>query len=601
MNHRMRGILAVGARPISGGSMTPSSRSPFRFLKVLTPALALVLLLSTDAMAVGSIAQTTCGAVSQRACCLGENSDLPDGGCYGNGVYVQRANQGKCFDSPLSPVQADGYCHPFSAAVAANNNRTPASVTAATSQMVQNAAKALSSDTKAFINALQARVDDISQATMNKLAAALHAANRAGALGSDLKTLMKSLADDLGLVPGQTNSLTLPANVTDSSVGVYAQFAASAIAGYSSSYTILLGLSPQAGHHPMALVHQVGVSLGVQVGAAAQFGILWQPGSVDDAPGWSVGIGGGGSIGGVGGGVGLSWSVAAGMENAPNAWTQAIPGVQIGYEAGASLSVAVQAGYAGSLARWNGPAASAGVIADAPDGSPGNTFYTINAAGNLFRSHQRADGVFDVVNKEIGQGWSGFKHIFAAEGGHLYAISTDGKLRYYHYNGTKFDVVGRVIGTGWGDALHAFAGRFGEIYLVTSDGKLKYFKHDASLTFAAPSEIGVGFNDASFARVFSGGHHTIYVVTTGGALKYYRHNSSGTFVAGGGIIGSSGWGSAAVASTGNGELYTVNAAGDLRVYRHDTNQKFVTGSGTIRGTGWSPWVASPHQLIPSTH
>jgi hypothetical protein len=72
--------------------------------------------------------------------------------------------------------------------------------------------------------------------------------------------------------------------------------------------------------------------------------------------------------------------------------------------------------------------------------------------------------------KVIGWGWSEFIHVFAGGGGTIYAISSDGALRWYkHSFGTGPGIKagaslwaegsGNIIGSGWAAFLECVLGR----------------------------------------------------------------------------------------------------------------------------------------------
>lgn len=237
-------------------------------------------------------------------------------------------------------------------------------------------------------------------------------------------------------------------------------------------------------------------------------------------------------------------------------------------------------------------------VADAPDGSPGNTFYRVAPDGTLQMSHQQANGTFDVINRNIGWGWGGQSKIFAAEGGHVYAIDGQGTLRHYHHDGAgDWDDWGTEFGWGWGGFTKVFAGRFGEIYAIDASGDLRLYRHDASLQFYGYSGTVIG-SGWGFPVVFSGGHGALYAVDGNGNLLYYYHDDNGAWVLAGLQIGT-GWDVfSTLGSTGNGEIYAVLPNGDLLFYRHDVDKVWLAGSGAQIGWGWQ---FDSHGLIPASY
>jgi Tachylectin len=222
--------------------------------------------------------------------------------------------------------------------------------------------------------------------------------------------------------------------------------------------------------------------------------------------------------------------------------------------------------------------------ANAPDGTPGNTFYRIAPDGTLQMSHHAPNGTFDMVNQTIGWGWNAASKVFAAEGGHVYAIMPNGDLRYYHHGTTGgWDNWGTVIGTDWHVFAKVFAGRFGEIYAIQPNGNLYLYKHNSALQFTSSALIGSGWN---VPTVFTGGHGALYIVAGNGDLLYYYHDDNNNWIHTNMKIGT-GWNVfATLGSTGNGEIYGVTPAGALLFYRHDVDKVWQSGSGGQIGSGW---------------
>lgn len=174
---------------------------------------------------------------------------------------------------------------------------------------------------------------------------------------------------------------------------------------------------------------------------------------------------------------------------------------------------------------------------------------------------------------QAGTGWGGFKSVFATSNGVIYAIQEDGKLRWYKHdgylNGTPnfaSPVGGKEVGTGWGVFNSVFATSNGVIYAIQTDGKLRWYKHNGYLNgtpnFAAPiggAEIGVGWGDFKF--VFSTGNGIIYAIQADGSLLWFFHqgwmDGSNRWV--GPIHIGFGWHTfKAVFATSNGVIYGIN-------------------------------------------
>ena len=172
-----------------------------------------------------------------------------------------------------------------------------------------------------------------------------------------------------------------------------------------------------------------------------------------------------------------------------------------------------------------------------------NTIYLIRADGRLeWRQHKGArDGLNQwEEGKTVGRGWNGFKQVFSVGGGIIYVIEPGGKLRWYKHNGyqtgASMETPGawegpKEVGRGWADFKQVFPGGNGIIYAITQDGKLRWYKHNGYLTGAGmetpgawegPNEVGRGWAD--FQNVFSAGNGIIYAITQEGKLIWYKHN-----------------------------------------------------------------------------
>lgn len=172
-----------------------------------------------------------------------------------------------------------------------------------------------------------------------------------------------------------------------------------------------------------------------------------------------------------------------------------------------------------------------------------NTIYLIRADGRLeWRQHKGArDGLKQwEEGKTVGRGWNGFKQVFSVGGGIIYVIEPGGKLRWYKHNGYQtgagMETPGawegpKEVGRGWADFKQVFPGGNGIIYAITQDGKLRWYKHNGYLSGAGmetsgawegPNEVGRGWAD--FQNVFSAGNGIIYAITQEGKLIWYKHN-----------------------------------------------------------------------------
>jgi hypothetical protein len=208
--------------------------------------------------------------------------------------------------------------------------------------------------------------------------------------------------------------------------------------------------------------------------------------------------------------------------------------------------------------------------------------------------------------RPVDSGWADFKQVFAGDNGSLYAITNDGILRLYQHSGFETGLTTSESGwlppqslsKGWGNFKQAFSGGGGVLYAITSDGILKWYKHgvaNGKVTWEGPKDVGTGWD--KFRQVYSGGNGVLYALTFNGKLMWYRHvaylsgDAMGTPGAWQGAkeVGS-GWGDfKQVACAGDGLFYAITDAGELVWYReigHDTGIKAWLPQKVV-STGWN--------------
>lgn len=236
--------------------------------------------------------------------------------------------------------------------------------------------------------------------------------------------------------------------------------------------------------------------------------------------------------------------------------------------------------------------------------------YTVTDTGQLlfYRDEARnGNGVwaYGGIGKEIGTGWSVFRHVISGDDGIIYAIDGDGTLRYYrdvarNGNGVwAFGGVGQPIGTGWGAFRHVLSGGDGVIYAIDANGALIYYRDEARNGNGVWSHGGAGRQIGSgwgnFRQVFSGGGGVIYAINADGDLLYYRdeaRNGNGVWSFGGvGQRIGTGWSRfRRVFSGGDGIIYAVNANNELLYFRDEarngTGRWSFGGIGQRIGVGW---------------
>ncbi len=144
---------------------------------------------------------------------------------------------------------------------------------------------------------------------------------------------------------------------------------------------------------------------------------------------------------------------------------------------------------------------------------------------------------------KIGNGWNGFKQVFATSGGVIYAISPNGDLHWYKHNayrtgqgletpGAWDPQGGKVVGTGWNTFTKVFAAPGGIIYGVMPNGDLRWYHHLAYRTGGGLSDpgawdakggkvVGTGWN--GFRQLVAVADGVMYGVKPDGSLHWYRH------------------------------------------------------------------------------
>jgi hypothetical protein len=238
--------------------------------------------------------------------------------------------------------------------------------------------------------------------------------------------------------------------------------------------------------------------------------------------------------------------------------------------------------------------------------------YLIDKSANLmwYKHTGHWNGTFEWAannGSKVGVGWGDLAQVFQDGDGYMYAIKKTGELMWYNHNGYHSGTFswaqnsGKTVGVGWNnDVQTVFAAGGGVIYIIKTNGDLLWYKHlgyrDGSFTWdpASGKKVGNGWTD--FYSVFSGGNGVIYLIGNDGGLYWYKHagfaTGGPTWYGGRSNKVGVGWNSAKqVFSTGWGIIYFVTADGSLRYYNHQgfNNGTFTwgLGSGNKVGTGWT--------------
>jgi len=140
-----------------------------------------------------------------------------------------------------------------------------------------------------------------------------------------------------------------PANLQNTTVGIFGGIGAAVIAGADESIGIIHSCQRDAnGKYQFAVIHTVGGSVGAALVAGADLGMSWGPGAVDKQGGAYVGLVGAGKLLG-GAGVTVSWSVEKGMRGAQHA----MPGFSVAAGPGVGAQLSLMGGYATILQRFS--------------------------------------------------------------------------------------------------------------------------------------------------------------------------------------------------------------------------------------------------------
>ncbi len=183
-----------------------------------------------------------------------------------------------------------------------------------------------------------------------------------------------------------------------------------------------------------------------------------------------------------------------------------------------------------------------------------------------------------------------------AESQYLYAITTDGDLRWSEHlgcvDGSSTWASPTFPGSGWGNFRTVFSGGDGILYAVRADGALLWYHHkgyhDGSAIWDGPVEIASGFQ--GYEAVFSGGDGIIYGVRRDGTLDWYKEinwKDAGGDVEGPNVVAQA-WDFQSVFAGDGGSIYGIRSDGALVWYRHlgrDDGTPSWQGPAVV-GTSW---------------
>ena len=170
--------------------------------------------------------------------------------------------------------------------------------------------------------------------------------------------------------------------------------------------------------------------------------------------------------------------------------------------------------------------------------------------------------------KKVGNGWQGFKSVFASSNGVIYGIQPNGDLLWYRHDGwqdgSRRWKGGNKVGNGWQDFNFVFATSNGVIYGVTAANDLLWYRHDGwqdgTANWASGTGTKVG-NGWGFRTIFATSNGVIYGVTASNDLLWYRHDGwqdgKANWASGAGTKVGNGWNFRSVFATGDGTIYGI--------------------------------------------
>jgi hypothetical protein len=192
----------------------------------------------------------------------------------------------------------------------------------------------------------------------------------------------------------------------------------------------------------------------------------------------------------------------------------------------------------GGISPYHGPvqagSAWAGFVDVIPAGA--NCLYALEADGTLlwYRHDGFNDGSFAWTGpKQVGNGWT-FPKIFSGGDGIVYAITDSGALLWYRHFGFEDggDVTTwatpRQIGIGWSDFRHVTGNGKGHIYALRNTGELIHYIHngyaDGSPSWDPTEAVNRSWPWTDLLRLIPlGDERMLAVDESEGDLLFFRH------------------------------------------------------------------------------
>jgi hypothetical protein len=185
-----------------------------------------------------------------------------------------------------------------------------------------------------------------------------------------------------------------------------------------------------------------------------------------------------------------------------------------------------------------------------------------------------------------------------AQAGVLFAVGSDGRLRYYTHDARAGRYQGgAVVGLTWNGVSQLVAGGQGIFYAVTRTGRVLWYRV-VDGRWAPGSGTAIGLDAQPYNALASGGDGVLYgvrkadkrlqrVTTTAPASPTGRWT--------GPVDVGRTWDDADIVGLGDGVLLGVTTSGDVRWYRHTGESAglptWADSSGTVVATGFARYAA----------
>jgi hypothetical protein len=182
--------------------------------------------------------------------------------------------------------------------------------------------------------------------------------------------------------------------------------------------------------------------------------------------------------------------------------------------------------------------------------------------------------------------------------GVLFAVGTDGQLRYYTYEASTGRYQGgAVVGLKWEGVAQLVAGGQGVFYAVSGTGRVLWYRV-VDGRWAPGSGTATGLDARPYSALAGGGDGVLYGVRKDDKRLQQLTTTAPTSPTGrwtGAVDLGRTWDDARIVGTGNGVLLGVAASGEVHWYRH-TGARAGTAtwdsrSGTVVATGFARYAA----------